>query len=566
MERTVPQAASEAIDLYLRTFYSLLRTSTEVKIRSLEEVHAGMHSLLHHGARAEAIDMSAFVYSLLRLPAVIHQTKTIVLSQSRSLLHDHGLDVQEWQQVSAPARRRRCFYNGKNTLACLIASRSDIDDLVPILTAYQIEWNKLSRLLRVLPDDFSFEETREDAEKCKWLADALLMEEEDLRRLQTIWGDTFAQKMADIAANKCSLRVQLLNGSLAEYRKAMHGWWYSIEDAVAGLKQRPVYFISSNAHSLVNLLTGFALLHEQELVSFIEGSSDPILQEEWADIQTDSTPSSRENFFYYALKKYLSTPAGKALGEKRAALEKSLGMVRIKGDRSFDLEAQVIDLSKLDFANLDPRLRDLSGGLDKSDALIINIDYPLGMGAYHVFSEIAEHIHRVLGVYVMGKAATLNAVVGDVMIPTVVYDGQSRNTFLFSNCFSAQDVGQYLVHGTVLDSQKAVTVLGTFLQNYEYMDVFYREGYTDIEMEAGPYLSAIYELVRPRRYPTNEIVDLHQAPFDVGFLHYASDKPLSKGKNLGAASLSYYGMDPTYATSIAILRRIFKQESKRIKN
>ena len=45
-----------------------------------------------------------------------------------------------------------------------------------------------------------------------------------------------------------------------------------------------------------------------------------------------------------------------------------------------------------------------------------------------------------------------------------------------------------------LDNQKAVTVLGTFLQNSTYMDVFYREGYTDIEMEAGPYLSAVYEM------------------------------------------------------------------------
>jgi len=115
-----------------------------------------------------------------------------------------------------------------------------------------------------------------------------------------------------------------------------------------------------------------------------------------------------------------------------------------------------------------------------------------------------------------------------------------------------------------LDSQKAVTVQGTFLQNYDYMDVFYREGYTDIEMEGGPYLSAVYEMVRPKRHPYNEIVDLHQAPFDMGILHYASDKPLSKGKNLGAASLSYFGMDPTYATSIAILRRIFEVERSRL--
>ena len=107
-------------------------------------------------------------------------------------------------------------------------------------------------------------------------------------------------------------------------------------------------------------------------------------------------------------------------------------------------------------------------------------------------------------------------------------------------------------------------MLGTFLQNHEYMDVFYREGYTDIEMEAGPYLSAIYEMIRPRRHPVNEVVNLYELPFDLGMLHYASDKPLSKGKNLGAASLSYFGMDPTYATGVAVLKRIFQVERERL--
>jgi hypothetical protein len=52
--------------------------------------------------------------------------------------------------------------------------------------------------------------------------------------------------------------------------------------------------------------------------------------------------------------------------------------------------------------------------------------------------------------------------------------------------------------------------------------------------------------------------------FDLGMLHYASDKPLSKGQNLGAGSLSYFGMAPTYASSLAILRRIFTLERKRL--
>jgi hypothetical protein len=115
------------------------------------------------------------------------------------------------------------------------------------------------------------------------------------------------------------------------------------------------------------------------------------------------------------------------------------------------------------------------------------------------------------------------------------------------------------VYGTVLDNQKAISVRGTFLQNREYMDVFYREGFTDIEMEAGPYLSAVYEAIRPERYPVNEIVNLYPAPFEIGILHYASDTPFTKGKTL-AEHLSYYGVDPTYACSVAILRRILERE------
>jgi hypothetical protein len=96
------------------------------------------------------------------------------------------------------------------------------------------------------------------------------------------------------------------------------------------------------------------------------------------------------------------------------------------------------------------------------------------------------------------------------------------------------------------------------------MDVMYREGYTDIEMEAGPYLSAIFEMSRPKRHPVNEIANLQGVSFDIGILHYASDTPLSKGKNLGAGTMSYEGVDSTYASSLAILRRIFNQERKRL--
>jgi len=147
------------------------------------------------------------------------------------------------------------------------------------------------------------------------------------------------------------------------------------------------------------------------------------------------------------------------------------------------------------------------------------------------------------------------------MIPNVVYDEHSHNTFLFKNIFTAADVAPYLLFGSVFDNQKAITVRGTFLQNREFMGIFYREGYTDIEMETGPYLSALYENIYPQRYPQDEIVNLFiNAPYDIGVLHYASDTPYSRRHQLLSKSLSYFGVDATYATTIAILRRIFKRE------
>ncbi len=571
MERTVPYTASEEVELYQRTYYSLLRSSDTVQIRSIEEVHAGMNSLLHQHARHQEPDMTAFIYALLRLPECIKETKEIVLGQTGSVFKEAGLgNVWEWEQVNGKARRRRCFYSSElNTLACIIASRSDIDDVIPMITAFQIEWNKIHQLLQYLPDNLDLVGMHKHHDTWYNLAEALMMSVSDLTRWRSICGDDFVHWIEKIKSRELNFQVRLLNGSLIEYNRATSDWWKVIAEKVPDLMTRPIYFISSNTHSFANLLSGFALENQKEINQFLVDSSQEELLDEWHQIQSLQVPSSEENFWYYALKKYLQEPGNEKVVKRQADHEKICGIHRITSENSFDVDAQVFDLSKLKPEWLDPRITDGSDNLDylaQSDALILNIDYPLGLAAYNLLMEVAENAGHMLGVYVLGKAATLNGVIGDVMIPYVVHDEHSRNTYLCPRAFEARDVSQYLVYGTVLDNQKAVTVKGTFLQNPTYMDVFYREGYTGIEMEAGPYMSAVFEMFRPYRHPVDEIVNLDRVPFDLGILHYASDRPLSKGKNLGAGTLSYYGMDPTYACSLAVIKRIFELEKKRLTN
>jgi hypothetical protein len=573
MDRTVPKTGSEEIQLYMRTYYSLLRSSHMIQIETLVESHMAVESSLHIKARELEPDVSALLYVSLRLPDCMVDIDLVLVGQiERSFIEYGYTDIGEWQRVSAPGRRRRMLSNGQNALAVFIASRSDIDDLVPTLTAYQIEWNKIHALLQV--EDvrqllFEHEGGKLGESDMTLLAKTLYVSVDDLRRLEVVWGERFAPTLFAMSQKRKQIGLQLLAGSLADYRRATAYWWTELSEQMRAedvdLESRPVYFVSSNTHCLVNLLTGFAQREESNLVEYIERYSKGALAEEYRAIQGSESRKSLDNFLYYVLKKYLADKGQKAR-DSLAADERTIGIYRVPSRYGFDIEAQIIELKRLRMDWLDGRLRDaaVEDRLTTSDALILNIDYPLGMAAYELLNRITERVGSLHGVYIMGKAATLNGRVGDVTIPSVVHDEHSQNTYLFPNCFSAQDVAPYLTYGMVLDNQKGISVPGTFLQNPRYMSVFYQEGYTDIEMEAGPFLSAIYEAFRPKLHPFNEIVNLYGVSFDVGFLHYASDTPMSKGKNLGSGSLSYSGIDPTYATAVAILRRIFLQELGRL--
>jgi hypothetical protein len=567
VDRTVPRTFSDEIELYIRTFYSLLRSTGETQLEALVEAHANTSSSLHAKARDLEVDMDALAYTSLRLPECIFHVRLVVLGQSQDMFEWHDYPaVESWKRATAVGRRRPMFFDGAETLAVYIASRSDIDDLVPILTAFQIEWNKLHHLLQG-----SQVKERLTGLVGAWPSDkdlsiiAAEMEVsfEEISRLRQIWGNNLAQRLLTIIAGRKRFALRLLDSSLAAYRKAIRGWWMHIEEQLPDIDflERPIYFVSSNTHSIANLLAGFALRHENKIIDYLEQTQDLGLLNEFQQVDKYSPLGGRENLLYYSQKKLLSDPDVAQVLDGMLEDEQTVGISRVPSSHSFDVEAQVIRLDQLRRGWLDPRL--LIPGLERlcqSDALIVNIDYPLGMAAYQILTEIARNIHYFKGVYVLGKAATLNGRIGDVMIPNVVHDEHSLNTYLFPNCFSAADIAPYLNFGTVMDNQKAITVRGTFLQNPRYMEVIYREGYTDLEMEAGPYLSAVTESIRPSRHPHNEIVNLYSAPFDIGFLHYASDKPMSKGQNLGTQSLSYFGIDSTYASTVAILRRIFERE------
>jgi len=562
-------AGKRDVELYIRTYNTLLRSSGEVSLKALVQAHYNIDSSLHPDARSVFPDMSAFIYSVLRLPTSIVNCNRVLLGQSEEVFIQRGYHVDTWHAVTASARRRKWFFDGKETLAVYVASVSDTDDIVPILVAFQIEWDKIYYLLNAEPTTMQLLETQMDrsspvfAEISKVLRERLRIAPDDWQRLEVIWGDHLWETLHTIGKQRKSFSLRMLGGSHVGYVRATRQWWMPVENLLKtlGLQDRPMYFVSSNTHSLVNLISGSLLNHEEDLLHYALSGQDPYLTEECRKLQQGHVPGNWQNFLYFAAREWTRTPTGKKTLINRSEEEQERGIWNVGARHGLEIDAQIIDLAKLRPTEIDPRCHmPHMDDLVKSKAIILNIDYPLGMAAYRMMREIMENTTQVRGIYVLGKAATLNGSIGDVMISNVVMDEHSQNTFWLDNCFLAQDVQPYLIYGSVLDNQKAVSAKGTYLQNRQYLDFYYHANYTVVEMESGPYLNAVYEDQYLLRYPVGENINFARLPYELGVLHYASDTPYTRGKNLGAGSLSYFGMDSTYASTIAIVRRIFENE------
>jgi hypothetical protein len=563
------EAGKREVEMYIRTYQTLLRSSGEVGLKALVNAHYNIDSILHPHARSSEPDLSAFIYAILRLPTAVLHTSRILLGQSDEVFAQYGFQVEQWQAVTAAARRRKWFYDGKNTLAVFIASVSDTDDIVPTLVALQIEWNKFHWLLSSDPTTMQLLESRVDrnspvyAEITKVVRERLRISVDDWRRLEVMWGDSLWTNLLAIGRERKNFALRMLGGSHIGFARATNKWWAPVNKLLEDIRasRRPVYFVSSNTHGLANLLSGVVRRREEELTRYALGGSDQFLADEARKIKDGRSPGNWQNFLYYAAREYVRTQAGQGFARSRPVEEQERGIYFLGARHGIEIDVQVFDLSKLRPEDLDPRIR-VTGfeQIAQSRGVIINIDYPLGMAAYRVLREVLENLTTVRGIYILGKAATLNGSIGDVMISNVLLDEHSENAYWLDNCFTAADVQRNLVFGAVLDNQKAVSTKGTFLQNRAYLDFYYRSNYSVVEMEAGPYLDGVYESLYMTRYPTGDNINFARLPFDMGIIHYASDTPYTRGKNLGAGSLSYYGMDSTYAASIAITRRILEME------
>ncbi|MBK9942884.1 MAG: hypothetical protein IPP13_14840 [Kouleothrix sp.] len=116
-----------------------MRSSGEIQIQALAEQYAAFELSLHHHVRADAPDPAALTYTA--APAGLYRRGAVgadgpVARGIRAPWLRRCADLAASQRTG---RRRKMFFDGRDTLAVLVASPSDVDDLIPILVAFQIE-------------------------------------------------------------------------------------------------------------------------------------------------------------------------------------------------------------------------------------------------------------------------------------------------------------------------------------------------------------------------------------------------------------------------------------------
>ncbi|MFH1561069.1 MAG: hypothetical protein ABID04_00620 [Patescibacteria group bacterium] len=472
------------IDTHVRTYRSVLRSSKEITLSTLVPTYLKMEPSSHPGANSPQPDLPTLVYAQSRLPEQTLESQLIIIGQTEEVFEEANYQIKTWQKVSAEKRRRHSFWNPKSkTLALMAASISDVDDIINLLIALQIEANKQEN------------------------------------------------KAID-------LKVQLLENNWVNFAKTAQGWWKTITSktkSILDLTNQPLVFVSSNNHSLINLIDGFCLKNQKTILDQIK-SDFPEVQKEIDDRQI----KNKDYKTYFASQFVFAK--NKKLWQKKLAQEEKLGIVRIPPQQDLPLETQIIP-GKL----ISPGLKDLN---------VLNIEYPLGFTAFHILEEILENVKQVKGVYILGKAAALNTTPGDILIPKIVFDEHTQNTYLIENCFN-NNFPYRFESGSILDNQKLVSVLGTLLENRALFEEYSGQEFNIVEMEAGPYLGAVTQATYPKSLPQDTIVDLHQPPFDLGLIYYSSDNPYTLSKTLGEF-LGMTGIEATYLGTKAIIKRFSK--------
>jgi len=537
--------------LVLRGFYRLsgkLGKALESCLKNLSpEIYGSMND-------PRIVELKGLEYVIDRLPRGIEECTRIILTEEDPFKNTDAEKID-------PYKRRRTAYRVSANELCIVISRglSEIYDILTHLTFLYSEAKKIHSRMKAESEGLTLE--WRSLEKTITAMDGMGPQELDqaLWNLSIILGrpyqetrDTFdhlekgkiehssnnglfsiiyqlGKRINEEQASTDDAVVVYLTPSLINIigrQKYGIQWAKDIKTTLRELKllDRPLHIISSNLHSVVNLLYGYDALKEQNPST---GTTDDLY---------DFCHQIRDR------------------GEVVTMVGEANGLYALTDCSGTHINCQAIDSALLDGIELHP---DIAIDLPKTPAerpVLLVMDYAFGAQAFELMENILRpytydnttRFMNVKSISIMGKAGILKGGTGDIMLATAhVFEGTSDN-YIFKNDLIRSDFSPDMN----VYVGPMVTVLGTSLQNRDMLEKFQSDWKTvGLEMEGGHYQRAISAAIIKGNI--SEKVNLRYA-------YYASDNPLATGNTLAAGAMGKEGVKPTYMITKAILEKIFK--------
>jgi hypothetical protein len=553
ISRSRAQESSAAIErlyitmrhLFNRGFYKPMGVSGD----TLREALLSLRPEIYGSIAEEKVELNGLLYVIERLPVGIEECRFI------NLTSDEGYSKSHFQAIVPPKRKRNCYRIDEEQMNVEITrGRSDIYDILTHLTFIFIESHKIKD--RVLIDEngemtrdwLKLEQVIQQNKKL-----TLIEREKAISHASNVLGRSFAEVLdiydafGTATSPERFLHVIYWLGKLAieealggpkrtitfspilreRLGHHIHGeiWANNIKNVLKqnGLLERPIHIISANMHSVMNSI--FATT---------------VLKQKFKD---------KDDFFIY---EELSKSGNGEVRKKVEEVALKSGMISIPDTSGTNIDVQIFDTAKIDFAKTNFPTANTSGDMP----VIIVMDYAFGEQAYETIDELLKPFKEgknktflnVESVSIMGKAGILEGNKGDIMIPSAHINEGTGDNYPFDNELTA---AMFEGQGIPVYSGPMVTVLGTSLQNKDLLKFFNEStwGVIGLEMEGAYYQKAIQSASKIRKSINPDV--------KVRYAYYASDNPLETGSTLASGGLGTTGVKPTYLITIKILEQIF---------
>lgn len=496
-----------------------------IEIDKIIAIYKKINPCLHSKLHSDAVDFSAWFYSLNRLPSNVLDTFVFVLINKppKVLFSKDQLAEDYIPRVLTKGRNRDVFkfLDGKSVIV-VREMETDVLDFVSNMCINTIEAKKLRNFInspRVLGSLF---ENKNDFNECLKILEKATksqLSESERDSFRCFFGEKLGEKLINLCLHYQDYSIaisKLLNSNLDPSERWIQNLWKTtrkllgVNSSIEEMTDLVVDISQGSKRTLLNSISPHIYRNRSKIMQWGIQNNIKLKTKEFL---TDTDRLLSVAYYYYK-----QNPD--KLREK-LSLEEEHGINYIEETYSTGIQIMIVNVNKLDFSNHDPafEIKPASG-----NHIILHFGYTFGAQSSLIIKPLLMLFgSKARSMNIIGKAGGLVGNRTDILVSSkVFYDKTNELINVNCGCIDAEKIEK--VTRSKVHIGPMLNVAGTILQNNELLLFYQRvQGCIGLEMEGYFFAKEIESCVK------HGILD---KDFATRCFYYVSDLPLDPYQNL----------------------------------